>query len=331
MQPYSELLALLGSHNSFLITTHVNPDGDAIGSEMAMYHFLTSAGKSVRVVNISKTPYYLEFLDEGKVIEHFNEAVHAAAFADAEVLIALDFNRVGRLARMGQLFAQSAAKKICIDHHQDPETLFDLIITSTQHCATGHILYDIFEAAGYAYGYATALQLYAAIMTDTGSFRFERTTPAVHRIAARLLELGVVPQEVHLKIYDTSREGKIRLLGEALSSVTLFGSQRQLGVMSLSRETLLNSGTDESDTDGFINIMMSIDSVLVGLKFLELEEGFKVSLRSKGDIPVHKLAALWGGGGHKNAAGIRIRNRGLAAMQEEIIARALTFINELKA
>src|SRR5690606_14761684 len=179
-------------HSSFLLTTHVNPDADAIGSEIAFYQLLKKLNKKVRIVNHSITPYNLLFLDVDKKIEHFSEDEHSTIFNDTDVIIALDFNRADRVVRMKDGFISSSKIKICIDHHQDPENVFHEKFVDTSYSSTGEIIFDFIKQTKIVeLDYSIALPVYAAIMTDTGSFRFDRTTPELHRKTAELLELKV--------------------------------------------------------------------------------------------------------------------------------------------
>jgi phosphoesterase RecJ-like protein len=323
------LYDIISSKNSFLLTTHVNPDVDAIGSVIALYKVLKKLGKKVRAVNYSETPYYLEFLDDEKVIEKYDEEIHSNIFNEVEVIFSLDYNRIDRLVKMSDKFKVSKAIKICIDHHQDPEKVFDIYFCLTEYAATGQILYDFIVKKNIVkLDLEIAIPLYAAIMADSGSFRFERTTPELHRIAAHLLEIGVNPSEVYDKIYDECNFGKIKLLGDAINSIKLYGDKKELAVMIVTQESLKRNEALESDTDGFINLCMTINGVKAALKFMELNDGFKVSLRSKGEIPMHKFAGYYEGGGHKNAAGIRLKNEDMNKQMPLIIAKALEFIKE---
>jgi len=319
---FNLLRTLLEEHTSFLLTTHVNPDADAIGSEIAMYNLLKRLGKEIRIVNTSHTPYYLEFMDSEKVIEYFDDTMHQTLFEEVEVLVALDFNRSQRLVRMEKYFTQSPKVKICIDHHEDPENFVNHFFTNTTFAATGQILYDFINSTGIVeIDLPIANALYAAIMTDTGSFRFDRTTDKVHLIAADLLAKGVKPNEIYVNIYDTSRIGKIKLLGEAIQSLQLYGQNKEIAVMTISQEALQNSGADETDTDGFVNLCLTVDTVKIALKFLELKDGFKVSLRSKGEISVQKIASEFGGGGHRNASGIRVKGESITTFKEKLLTQ----------
>jgi phosphoesterase RecJ-like protein len=328
MQDFDRLREIILSHNSFLLTTHVNPDADAIGSEIAFYMILKDLGKATRIVNHHATPYNLEFLDVDKKIEKYNPELHKNIFDEADVLVAIDFNRSDRMVSMTKAFNESKRFKVCIDHHLDPEDFVDIYFVDRDYCATGHIIFDFIKKTNIVpLTYGIAYQIYAAIMTDTGSFRFERTTPQIHQIAAELLEKGVIPGDVYDKIYDQSKFSKIRLLGKALDSIKLFGNVNKISYMVLTQDDFKNIDAIESDTDNFVNYCLSIENVVIGLLFLELKNGFKVSFRSKGNIPVNKLAKEFGGGGHINAAGARIRDGKLDDYLIKILKRTETYLN----
>jgi bifunctional oligoribonuclease and PAP phosphatase NrnA len=328
MPDFNKLKEIILSHNSLLLTTHVNPDADAIGSEIAFYLMLKDLGKKTRIVNHHATPYNLEFLDIDKIIEKYDPAIHKDIFNEADILVALDFNRSDRMVSMTKAFNESKKFKICIDHHQDAEEFVDEYFVDTDYCATGHIIYDFIKKTNIvSLSYAIAYEIYASIMTDTGSFRFERTTPEIHQIAAELLEKGVIPGDVYDKIYDQSKFSKIRLLGKALDSIKLYGNNKKISYMILTQDDFKNIEAFESDTDSFVNYCLSIENVVIGLLFLELEEGFKVSFRSKGNIPVNRLAKEFGGGGHINAAGARIHNGKLNDYVTEILKRTEKYLN----
>ena len=329
MIDFIKLKEILVNNNSFLITTHVNPDADAIGSEIALYFILKDLGKKVYMVNYSSTPYNLKFLDTDNKIEKYDEEKHIGLFDKADVLVALDYNRSDRIVKMQLHFLKSKKIKICIDHHQEPENFVDHSFVDMSYTASGQIIYDLIKKTGIvSLSKETALPIYAAIMTDTGSFRFERTTPEIHRIAAELLGYDVDPTGVFDKIYEQSKFGKIKLLGKALDSLKLYGKSSEIAYMILTKEMFNSTKAEEHDTDGFVNFSLSVENVKIGLLFIELNEGFKVSLRSKGNIPVNKLAREFGGGGHINAAGLRIFDKDMNDYLTLILNRAEDYLNK---
>lgn len=326
---FLKLKKIFEDHNSFLLTTHVNPDADAIGSEIALYRILKNLGKAVNILNHSNTPYNLTFLDPENIIKKFNTERDIILFDETDVLIALDFNRANRTVSMQKLFSESAKTKVCIDHHQDPEEFVDYYFIDDQYAATSHILYDFLKQTNIVnLNFEIAYPLYAAIMTDTGSFRFENTSSDLHKIIAELLETGVNPQDVYDKIYDQCKISKIRLLGKTIDTLKLT-EHDQIAYMQIMQDTFNELGAVESDTDGFVNYTLSIENVLLGILFIELKDGFKVSFRSKGNIPVQKLAATFGGGGHKNAAGARFYNSEMTDEIPNILNTTKEFFNNL--
>ena len=329
MIDFQLLKKIISENNSFLITTHVNPDADAIGSEIALYLILQELGKKVFIVNYSETPYNLIFLDKPKAIETFNEEKHVPIIYTVEVIIAVDFNKSDRTVKMKPAILQSSALKICIDHHLDPEEFADHYFIDTNCSACGEIIYDFIKKTGIVkLTYDLAYPLYAAIMTDTGSFRFERTSSVLHLIAAEMLNLGVVPGEVYDKIYDQCKLSKFKLLGLALNTLKLFGDNKNVGYMILTQKDFLETGALESDTDGFVNIGLSVENVMIGIIFVELKEGFKVSFRSKGNVSVNNLAKEYGGGGHTNAAGARFFKESLSELLPDILNKAVEYVNK---
>jgi len=321
-----KLKDILENNNSFVVTTHVNPDADAIGSQMAMYRILKKLNKKVYAINHSYTPYYLEFLDEEKAIEKYDAGKHEKIILEAEVIIIVDLNFVNRTVSMEKAIRESSAVKICIDHHQEPENFFNYKFCGTEYSATGEIIYEFLkETKIVELDYNIAVLLYAAIMTDTGSFRFERTSPKIHRIIADLLELGVDPTSVYDKIYDQSRFSKIKLLGESLAGIQL-NEAKNIGWMVITREMLNRTNADESEVDGFVNFCLSIENVKIGILFFELKDGIKVSFRSKGNINVNKLAAEFGGGGHANASGTRLFHADLDEYISKILKSAEKYL-----
>jgi bifunctional oligoribonuclease and PAP phosphatase NrnA len=323
---FNILKKIVKENNNFLLTTHVNPDADAIGSEIAFYNILKRLGKNISIINHSVTPSNLTFLDKGNNIIKFDSKTCQQYFDNADVIIALDFNRSNRLVSMEQSFVESNKIKVCIDHHQDAEQIFNYYFYSDEYAATGQIIYDFIKQTKIVeLDYELAFPIYAAIMTDTGSFRFERTTPQLHRIAAELLECGFNPEDVYDKIYDQSKLSKLRLLGKTLETLKLAGANK-IGYMFITQDTFKELNVIESDTDGFVNYSLSVENIILGILFIELKNGFKVSFRSKGNLPVNQLAAQFGGGGHTNASGARFLNSRMNEEMQNIILESEKFL-----
>lgn len=306
MQKFNELLSVLKSHSTFIITSHVNPDADALGSELAVAGILKQLGKKYFILNTSITPYNLEFLDTDKELLIYDSNEHDKLFEEADATIFLDLNHINRTVRIEEQFKKFKGTKICIDHHTEPENFADFQIIDESKSSTGEIIFDFIASTEEIHlNTQIATAIYAAILTDTGSFRFSKTTPSVHRKVANLLEYGLSPEIIYDKIYAQYEFSRIKLLGESLSTIEITDSGR-ISYMIVNQESLIKCNGIESDVDGFVNFALSTIGVEIGILFFELEDGIKISFRSKGTIPVNLLAKEFGGGGHVNASGTRM-------------------------
>ncbi len=313
---------LVDGGRKFVLTTHVNPDGDGLGSEIALNRFLEKLGKESVILNYSETPSNHVFLDPDRKIKQFDEGRDSKTLLEADVLIALDMNNSSRLRSMEKPFLESKAKKAIIDHHLEAKDFVDYQLIDLDSPATGEIVYKCL--AGYdskLLDKQIADALYAAIMTDTGSFRFPRTDAEVHRIVAHLLELGVDPYYIYNNLYEQSSLGRTRLLGEVLAGIKLAYDGR-LSYFTITQEQLKRNGVSLDETDNMVNNAGTIGGVVVMIFFLELPDGVKISFRSKGDIPVNELAKMYGGGGHKNASGARLYDVRLGETVENVLRDA---------
>jgi len=322
------LLQFFQHHLRFVLTTHVNPDGDAIGCEMALGLWLQSQGKTVHIINHDATPFVYRFLDPNGIIRVFDPATDAATLADADAIVLLDTNHVSRVQSMEPFVRNSPAARICIDHHLDPEPFADLALINPDATSTGEILYHLFQAASsHAIPPRVAQALYVAILTDTGSFRYPRVNAETHRMVARLIEWGADPVDLYNRVYNRWSPGRLRLLGEMLSRIEIAYGGRLVHV-SITQEMLRRTGTLEEDTDNFTSYLMSMDGVVAGILFVEMRQGFKISFRSRGDVPVNRLAQEFGGNGHLNAAGARFADGSPAEVHAAVVAAAEKYVNE---
>lgn len=322
------MLRALLDRDRFAITTHVRPDGDAIGSQVALGLFLRSLGKDVALINRDPVPDNFAWMPGAELIEDFSGSLeHLGRFADAQAIIVVDCNVSDRLGKeVAGPVLDSRACKILIDHHTDPDPWFDLVYRREDAAATGELIFELI--CGHSPDCVTreiAMALYVAVMTDTGSFRFDSVTPAVHRMAAELLRLGAIsPAMVYGAVYERRERHWARLLGRALRTLSLAQGGR-LGYMYVSRSMFAELGADSSDMEGFVEYPLAIDGVEVALLFTETARGTKVSFRSKGSRFVHKWAKAFGGGGHRNAAGAYVR-RTLDETIQDVLAVADRFL-----
>ncbi|MEM1054049.1 MAG: DHH family phosphoesterase [Bacteroidota bacterium] len=316
---------------SVTITTHIRPDGDALGSEIALARWLRGMNKRVYCLNADPEPRPLRWLlDEQpkKLVRTFDTGAlsHAELISGADVRVVVDVNAEQRLGSVGSPFraaAEAGQPVVVLDHHPEPETWFTEAHVDTSAAAAGEIVYDLI--AGHdadAIDTPIATALYVAIMTDTGSFRYGATTPRTHEIIADLLARGQFkPEPIHVALFDGKSREALRLLGLALGTIrTHYGGR--LASMTISQDTLQASGADFEETEGLIRYALSLGGVVSAVIFLETLSGIKVSFRSKGDCPINGWAGRFGGGGHANASGAYVRGKTLEQVRKEVIDSA---------
>lgn len=318
----------IARHTTFVLTTHVNPDGDGLGSELALARFLVKLGKTVSIVNHSPTPDNYRWLDPTGTIVPFLPERDRDKLLAADCIVILDTNQPERVRSLQPFLAQSTSHKIVIDHHLDPHPFADEYLIDAAATSTGEIIYGLIAAIDPSLlDREIAQALYTAIMTDTGSFRFPRTRPETHEIAARLLSCGVDPTDVYVAVYENWTPGRMRLLGEILDSMTT-AYDGQLAYVVCTQQMFKQTGTSEVETDSFTTYPMSIQGVRVGILFNELRDGVKISFRSKGAIPINLLAKEFGGNGHLNAAGARLFDASLDDTVRAVVAKAGPYLHE---
>jgi len=304
-----EIIQKLSSCERVVLSTHTRPDGDAIGSQLALGKFLSSKGIQVWMINSDPMPYNLEWMPGAdSIIVYDGSLDQVEALANADAVVVLDTNGVSRLGQVGELMKSSQGTRILIDHHTDPETWFDLSLRRESASSTGELLFELMAEWDLdAIDEDGAVALYVAIMTDTGSFRFSSVTPQLHRHIAQLLEVSTMDSaSIHSEVFDKKSVEGLRLLSSVLSTVQIHHNGL-VGSMVVSKRSLKDSGASVEETDGFVNHLLSIEGVNVALMYTETERGTKISFRSKGNYHVHKWAQSFGGGGHRNAAGAFVR------------------------
>ncbi|MCZ6757553.1 MAG: bifunctional oligoribonuclease/PAP phosphatase NrnA [Bacteroidetes bacterium] len=304
-----QILTRLQEASSIVISTHTRPDGDGIGSQLALGLFLEKHGKTVALINHDRPPYTLDWLPEIDHLEIFDGSLEQRErIANADVLIITDTNNEERLGDVGSSIKGASGTKILIDHHTDSEDWFDLEYTRETASSTGELVYELMDSWNLdTIDTAMASALYVAIMTDTGSFRFSNVTADVHRLIGDLIERGGLDSaQIHADVYDRRSAEGIRLLSQVLATLEIH-HDGNVGSMIISRRSLHETGSSIEEAEGFVNHILSIEGVRVGLLFTETQRGTKVSFRSKAGDHVHKWAQALGGGGHRNAAGAFVR------------------------
>lgn len=301
---WQEIISIINSYHSFIITSHINPDCDALGSELALAEQLRCLGKEATVINSDATPPMYRFLDSKRRIKQYLPTKHTALIHRAEVIFVLDASGGWeRLGAVGQALAQAPALKICIDHHPDTTDFVDIAVIDTNAAATAELIYDLFITMGGKLSKQMAQAIYAAIITDTGNFRFPKTNAKTHCIAAKLLEAGVAPTAIYQKIYEQNSLGSVRLKGHIMESIQT-AAQGQIAYYGLTQKTLKDYGVQNSELDGFASLGQPIAGVKVVIFCSEASQGrVKISLRSDGSVAINQIAFDYNGGGHTSAAG----------------------------
>ena len=299
---------IITDNDSFIITTHRGPDGDAMGSSMAMYNLLVNLKKDVNVIIPNSFPNFLSWLPNIKnVINHEeNNSDISNIFSEVDVIIMLDFNDLSRIQNIERYVTNSNAKKILIDHHQDPDlSICDLSFCDTTYSSTCELLYMILNQAKFNLTKNIADCLYTGILTDTGSFKFSCTTKNTHISVGDLISKGVNATEINNLIYNNYSHDRIKLLGHCLiNKLKIYNNSS--AIISLSEDELKKFNFKKGDTEGIINYALSIKEVIFAVFIVEKNNIVKLSFRSLGNINVQEISKRYfGGGGHFNAAGAK--------------------------
>jgi phosphoesterase RecJ-like protein len=305
---FSDFKKLLSKASSISILTHTNPDGDAMGSSLGLYHYLRKKKKQVKVIVPNSFPGFLEWLPGTKQVMVFdgNEEKVQKQIAKSDVLFTLDFNTYSRLEKLGDLLNESKATKVLVDHHRQPDTCFDLYFHDEIACSTAELVHDLIGGIDSLkmIDKNSATCLYTGIMTDTGNFRFPSTTEKTFQIAASLVKAGASNSDIYNNVYDDYSANRLKLLGYCLSEKLVFMPEYKTAYIALSEEELQRFNFKKGDTEGVVNQALSVRGIIFSAFFSERGGEIKISLRSKGKFDVNKMArAHFSGGGHINAAG----------------------------
>ncbi len=295
---FSELINCIETHNSFFLLSHIDPDGDAVGSLISLLCLLRRRGKTAVAYDRDGVPEIYRFLKGSADIT--SQVPTSSQF---EVAIFLECPNIERAGRECIPLIEKIPVIVNLDHHMENSRYGHINLIGPELCAVAEIVFDLFDALREPKKTA-AEALYAAIMTDTGSFRYPNTTPRAHELAAELLKLGVNPADVYQKIYENLRPAAALIAALAHSTLEI---RDGISCITITRRMLLETRATPEDTHEIVNFGRPIKGVEVALLFREVEDGVKVSLRSKDYLDVSKIAAMFGGGGHVRAAGCNIK------------------------
>ena len=321
----------LNTSRRIVITTHYKPDGDAMGSSLALYQHLASKGHQVTVITPSDYPDFLYWLPGNDTVVNFEYHPSKAKqlTENAELIICLDFNTASRVEKYAEFVLASNALKILIDHHLDPELFCDFTFSFPASCATCEIVYHFLVQTDSktAISKPVAECLYTGIMTDTGSFRFASMTADTHMVIAELIRAGASNFTIHENIYDNFSLDRTRFLGHCIKEKLFVLPEFKTAYIVVTKEELKEYNHHSGDTEGIVNFALGIKGVRMAAFFCERDHLIKISFRSKDEFSVKELANKhFSGGGHRNAAG----GRSVDTL-ENTVAKFLALLPELKA
>ena len=302
---------LLSTPKKIVIVSHKNPDGDAIGSSLGLYHYLVKHNHQVDVIMPNDYPDFLKWMPDENVVVNYEATVESSnsIINAADVIFTLDFNSLQRAGDMETVLKQSNAIIIMIDHHQQPDSYPTYTYSDVEICSTSQMVYHFIEMLDDVdlVDENIGTCLYTGIMTDTGSFRFSSTSSTTHKVVADLIDKGVDNAQIHNNVYDTNSYSRLQLLGCALNNLKVI-PELKTAYITLSQAELNQYNFKKGDTEGVVNYGLSLKGIVMAVIFIEhKQEGIiKMSLRSKGDFSVNEFArSHFNGGGHTNAAGGR--------------------------
>ncbi|WP_394990484.1 bifunctional oligoribonuclease/PAP phosphatase NrnA [Emticicia sp.] len=310
-QKLQEFNLFLASPKKIVITTHQNPDADALGSSLGLAAYLKKRGHFPTIITPTDYPDFLRWMSGEKEVINFEsdkQELAKSLISDAEMIFCLDFSALNRIKHMEEFIKKSSAKKVLIDHHQQPESFADFVYWSDKSSATCELIYELIEKLGdkNLIDIPLAECLYAGLVTDTGSFRFDSTTQEVHRVAGELISVGIQTNSIHRKIFDSNAFERMKFLGFALGERLTYLPEFNVSYMAISKEDLLRFSSKNGDTEGIVNYGLSIRGVVMAAIFTERDDMVRISFRSIDNFSVSEFSRNhFNGGGHKNASGGR--------------------------
>ncbi|MBI1223969.1 MAG: bifunctional oligoribonuclease/PAP phosphatase NrnA [Bacteroidetes bacterium] len=307
MENINEVKSLLAVPKDIVITTHRNPDGDAIGSSLGLKHYLEMLGHSVKVAVPSESPNFLNWMpgSDKIIIYDLHQEEVKRALGKPDIVFCLDFNSLERIDKMGELIAPLKAKKILIDHHLYPEPFYDYDLHDTTASSTSELIFDFISFLGdkSKINKTIAECLFTGILTDTGSFKYS-TSPKLFRLAADLLELGVDDNRIQNLVFNSMDEKHLRLIGLVLNDRMEVLDEYRTAIITLTKQDYEKFQISRGDTEGLVNFLLQMKNITMAAFIHEQPTITKISLRSKGDFSVQDIARKhFKGGGHKNASG----------------------------
>lgn len=329
MDHWNQLSELISKSNKIILSTHIDPDGDGIGSEIAFYLYLKSINKDVKILNISDTPDKYKFLDENNYINVFSEDFEHVV-EESDLLIVFDLGDFSRIGKIGDIVIDNNIKAVNIDHHHlRDDSMYELSIVDTKSPSTTYMIWKYLNGLGLAdkpLEYEMALALYSGLVNDTGSFRYSSVTSESHLMAAHLLKSKINPNHVFSNIYENISLSKIKLKAELIDSINMFNNG-QVAYAIISESMFTKTNSSHTASDGFSEFIRGIKGVEIAFCITERKNEYKISFRSDGKYSINDIAGLFGGGGHYFAAGCKIKKNDLNSSIEKILNECNRKIN----
>ncbi len=314
---WEKLNNIIQVHHSFIITTHILPDGDGLGGEVALYTYLKQLGKECTIINVDPTPEKFSIVDPDIEIKRWDPQT---PLPNAQVIFAVDANDWKRLGPLSKPLEQLNAKMVFIDHHIADEKLKQEHIIDETTSSMGEFLFQFFKYIGAEITFKMALAMYVSIFTDTNAFRHRKTTALSHAICAALVETGVNPALVTKQVHQTRSLADLHLLGEVLKTIQTTPDGK-IAWVEISQALQKKYKATSEETQGFVDYLLNLKDIEVGLFFREEPDGtIAVSFRSKGTVEIFPLVKKLGGGGHAYEAGVLIRKGTLQEVVQKVLA-----------
>ncbi len=322
---------LITNATNIVITCHVSPDGDAVGASLALKHVLVQLNKNVEVVTPDQCPKSLQFLPGIKTIIPYsiNKAVADKKIHEADLIFCLDFNSLYRVDKMAEILSSASAYKVLIDHHLEPEDFASITISKPNLSSTCLLLYYVINQLKLS-DYITndvATCIYTGMLTDTGNFSYNSNDADLYLVISDLLKCGIDKDSIYNQVYNTNNESRIRLCGYALDQKMQLFPDNHASLICINKEELEKFNYEKGDTEGLVNIPLSIPGICYSAFFREDDDYVKISMRSIGDFPVNKICEKYfNGGGHKNAAGGEFYG---TIVEAELLFKSILFENNI--
>ncbi len=304
----TKIIPIVENAKKIVITGHINPDGDAIGASLALFHYLNDQKKTITVIMPNNFPPCFDWMSgSSEIITYSNDKKKAnQAIENADIIFSVDYNELSRVEKMGKMIKKSAATKILIDHHPNPDSFADFILSDTSLSSASELMYDFIQELNNNNPLSKTIAecLFTGIMTDTGGFQHNSSKANTYRIVANLIDFGVNKEEITDNVYNNFSEDRMHFIGYALDQKMTVLPEFNTAYLAITKEEQERYNYENGDSEGLVNFPLSIKNIAFSVLFIEKEDCIKASFRSKGTFNTNQFARNhFNGGGHRNASG----------------------------